>query len=301
MGRLLLVANPAASGFTASLHRYVVEILRGTHDVTPVWPDGPDEAQSVAAEAASDGADLVVAMGGDGVVHRVANGVVGSATALGVIPAGTTNVFARLMGYPRSARAAAEAIESGRISPEPTIYIETMGPEGEDKRHAVFAAGLGYDAELIRDSDRTPLRKVGFGVVHYARSGLRTARTYRKRRPGLDVEVGGDVRRAVTVLLQVHDEYSYFGRRVVTLSPAGGPAMVTVRRLPATRLARTMWRALRHRSLKGVPGVEVWHPFESVAVETAAPVAYQADGESLGDVTSLMARFEPDALLVIRP
>ena len=72
MRRLVLIANPVASGFTASLHREVVATLTGPYDVTPVWPSSAVEARQVAADAASDGYDVVVAMGGDGIAppHR---------------------------------------------------------------------------------------------------------------------------------------------------------------------------------------------------------------------------------------
>ncbi|NIR41978.1 MAG: diacylglycerol kinase family lipid kinase, partial [Actinobacteria bacterium] len=53
-------------------------------------PGGPDEARGVAADAATEGYDVVAAMGGDGIVHQVANGLLGGEAALGIVPAGTT-------------------------------------------------------------------------------------------------------------------------------------------------------------------------------------------------------------------
>ena len=110
MRRLILVANPSASGFTASLHRDVVSVLQTGYVVTPVWPDSAAEARAAAADAADEGYDVVVAMGGDGVAHQVANGLADSETALGVVPAGTTNVLRRILGLPRKPLDAAAAI-----------------------------------------------------------------------------------------------------------------------------------------------------------------------------------------------
>ncbi|MBT8212186.1 MAG: acylglycerol kinase family protein, partial [Acidimicrobiia bacterium] len=89
--RLLLIANPAASGFTGAMHRNVMATLNRDFEVVPIWPDGPAEAAAAARDAATDGFDVVAAMGGDGVVHHVANGIAYSPTALAIIPAGTTN------------------------------------------------------------------------------------------------------------------------------------------------------------------------------------------------------------------
>ena len=119
MPRLLLCANPAASGFTGGLHREVLARFRDTFDVHSEWPRTPADTRTLSSEAANDSIDVVVAMGGDGVVHHVANGIGGSDVALGIIPAGTTNVLARLLGVPAKPRKAADLICSG-TSPRPT-------------------------------------------------------------------------------------------------------------------------------------------------------------------------------------
>ncbi|HET7847411.1 MAG TPA: acylglycerol kinase family protein, partial [Acidimicrobiia bacterium] len=100
MHRIVVIANPAASQFTGGSHRDVMATLDRVADVDSIWPGSPAEASEKAKESAEGGADIVVAMGGDGMVHHVSQGVVGTTASLGVIPVGTTNVFARLMGIP---------------------------------------------------------------------------------------------------------------------------------------------------------------------------------------------------------
>lgn len=68
---------------------------------------GPGEGTALARAAAAGGADAVFSLGGDGTLREVAEGVLGTATALGVLPAGTTNVVAIALGLPLDARAAA--------------------------------------------------------------------------------------------------------------------------------------------------------------------------------------------------
>ena len=301
--RLLLVANPAASGFTAMLHRSVVGILRPRFDVTPIWPDGPWEAEAAAAAAADDGVDVIAAMGGDGIVHRVANGIAGTGASLAVIPAGTSNVFARLTGYPRRGVAAAEVIAASRtVRMLPTARIDAVGPNGPIGRIAIFATGVGYDADVILESERRPLRKVGAGTLHYGRSALRVAiGTYRRRRPDLTVTVDGSTQRAVTAIAQVHDRFTFLGRRALTLSPEGGPAAIVVRRATPLRLVRVVVAAVRHRDPGTVPGVRVWHPFSSLTVTADGVVGFEADGEYFGEVTSLTLAIAPGSLRLLAP
>lgn len=297
------MANPAASGFTAALHRQVLTILRDRYAVTPAWPGGPQEAEATARDAAAAGVEVVAAMGGDGIVHRVANGIVGTRSALAVVPAGTSNVFARITGYPRRGAASATAIVSAsRRTPLSTIRLEASGETGAISRIVLFAAGLGYDAAVIRDSERHPLGKVGSGTIHYTRSALRVALgDYRSRDPDLSVIVDGDRCRAATVIVQVHDRFTFIGRRSVTLSPSGGPAVMVMERTTPWRVLRTVGRAARHQAVSVVGGVRVWHPFTKVEAVADSTTGLEADGEYLGEVTSLSLTVAPGSLLLVDP
>lgn len=303
MRRLLLVANPAASGFTARLHRSVVAALRARFDVTPVWPDGPEEAEQTARSAAADGIAVVAAMGGDGIVHRVANGVAGTSSALAVIPAGTSNVFARLTGHPGRGAAAAHALASSRRERTlPVARVVAAGPAGVLDRIAVFATGVGYDADLIDDSDRRPLGKVGAGTIHYARSAVRVAfGRYRGRPPDLAVTVDGTTGRAVTAIVQIHDAFTYLGSRPLTISPGGGPAAIVVHRAGPLRLARLAAVAARHRDPSKIPGVRTWVPFRALEAIADRTVGFEADGEYFGEMRSVTVTVVADGLRIVDP
>ena len=153
--RLLLVANPSASGFTGALHRRVIHELSGWFDVTAVWPTNPDEARRMTAEAAADGFACVVAMGGDGVVHHVANGLARTPTALGVIPVGTTNVVARVLGIPAKPDRAASMLTTAEPRSITMAHLATDSGDGARSEFAVFAAGIGYDAEMVHIAEQT--------------------------------------------------------------------------------------------------------------------------------------------------
>jgi diacylglycerol kinase family enzyme len=300
MRRLLLVANPAASGFTASLHRDVVEILESGFHVTAIWPNGPAQARTESAAAAANGFDVVVAMGGDGVVHEVANAIAGTITALGVVPAGTTNVFGRIAGFPRKPRNAAEAISaatSARVIP--TLALTESDGGGTREHIATFATGIGFDAEVIRESERRPLRKVGFGALHYARSTVKVASTFRTRLPTLRVTDGHRTADAVAVQLQVHDHYTYLGRVPLTLSPRPKPVAAVISRISVPRLALVVASAAGRRNLATIPGVDIWTDFDRLEITAEPASLIEADGELLGMASKIIVSPNPKVLRVV--
>ena len=302
MRRLVLVANPTASGFTAVIHREVVALLSAGYRVTPVWPESPEGARLAAAEAAEAGYEVVAAMGGDGVVHQVANGLLSGATSMAVIPAGTTNVLARIIGYPPDPRDAAAAVARSSATRQiPVASVTTDSALGIQERLATFAAGVGFDAAVIRRAEQTPLAKVDWGPIHYARNaaGLLWS-DYRRRRPHLRVTAGRRSADAVTVMVQLHDVFTYFGPAPLHLAgDRGGPGAAVIARLTTLRLLRLLAGAARRRDLSRVPGVQVWTGFDSLTVEADPPAWAEADGELLGRASRVTIAPHADGISII--
>lgn len=300
MRRLLLIANPAASGFTASLHRDVVRILGRTYDVTPLWPNGPVEARQAASSAASDGFEVVVAMGGDGVAHQVANGVLGTTAALGIVPAGTTNVLRRILQLPRKARDAAEAIaEAVGTRPLTVADVSSDSRAGVRAWIATFAVGIGLDAEVIRESEKRPLRKVGLGSLHYARSAATVTMRHRRRLPYLRAVSGDRQADGVAVIVQVHDTLTYLGKYPMRIGSGSGITAVVIEKAKALRMLRLVGGALRARDVSRIRGIEVWEDIDSIRVESDPQGWFEADGELLGTTATLEVTVSPHPLLVV--
>src|SRR4051794_14524506 len=98
--RLLLLVNASASAVTARGRVVIQKALSADHEVTTAETSRRGHASRLAQGAAADGIDVVVVLGGDGTLNEAANGLAGTATALGVLPGGSTNVFARTIGTP---------------------------------------------------------------------------------------------------------------------------------------------------------------------------------------------------------
>jgi YegS/Rv2252/BmrU family lipid kinase len=126
---------------------------RGVH-ATLHLTNAPGHAVELAHMLAADGADVVVAAGGDGTVHDVANGILraGSNTALALLPLGTGNDFAKVVPGARSLKQALETIANPRIVRFDAGLASWVGGQ----EFFVNAMGTGIDVEVVRQITRMP-------------------------------------------------------------------------------------------------------------------------------------------------
>ena len=106
----------------------------------------PEHATELASTARQNGADLIVAAGGDGTINEVANGLVGSAVPLGVLPAGTANVLACEIGLPRNPLDAAAVLAELDAQ---SIAVGRLTVADGSQRHFLLMAGVGLDAQVL--------------------------------------------------------------------------------------------------------------------------------------------------------
>jgi len=303
MRRLVLIANPSASGFTGAGFRRVVSTLGEAFSVRAEWPDDALGSRTCAAEAAADGVDVVAAMGGDGVAHHVANGLVGTTTALGIIPAGTTNVLARIHHMPSDPVKAAAALATAEPELVPAARIATEGSEGQIN-HAFFSLGIGLDADVVAVAEQRPHSKLFFGPLHYARTVAgRVLSTYRSKAANLRVECRGASIDAVTVVVQVHDLYSYFGPLPLRLSRTSHDDLTVAAftNVDLVTSADVVARLATRRTIGDGSRVHVWDDVPKLVVEADPPTLMQADGELLGLQTAVEVSPVPFALSVLTP
>jgi len=303
MRRLLLLANPSASGFTGALYRDVVATLSEAFDVDSEWPQGTDATREHASRAAEEGYEVVVAMGGDGVVHHVANGIVGTSAALGIIPAGTTNVTSRIFGLPKRPKRAAAAIAELPAVPTRLARIESTIGERATVEYATFAVGIGFDADVVERAERRPHSKIWFGGAHYAESAISTLLSkWRDRPANLRVDIDGEALNAVAVLTQVHHPYTYFGRVPlhITREPVDGLAAVVAGDLEVHRSAEIFARAILKRPMKDRLDARVFSCFERLTIDADPVTPFQADGEHLGMMSHIEITPAIDAMYAVR-
>ncbi len=173
----------------------LADILRKNgHRLTVAPTSGPATAGPLAREHAERGADLVIAAGGDGTINEVAEGLVHSRAALGVLPLGTANCLAVEIGLPRKPERAAEVIESCRPRRIAAGRLECDG--GRVKRHFLLMAGAGLDAHVVYRLDAALKDRAGkfaYWVASWSLLG--------RRLPEFDVEIDGRTMRSSFALL----------------------------------------------------------------------------------------------------
>jgi len=138
--RLLLVVNSFASSVTARNTVVVHQELSRRHEVALVETNRRGHATRFAQDAATRGVDVVIGFGGDGTLNEVATGIAGSDTALGVLPGGSTNVFARTIGLPNDPVGAVKMLCAALDDPDNTRPIGLGKVNG---RYFCFHTGIG--------------------------------------------------------------------------------------------------------------------------------------------------------------
>ena len=255
--------------------------------------------------AAAARGELVIVLGGDGSVNEVVNGVMSreeDRPLLAVIPGGGGNVFARGLGLPVDAAAAIrrvrEAIAAGRY--------RTIGLGLAADRYFTFSAGLGMDAEVVGEVDRLRAEGHRESAALFLRAMVR--QYYRgtdRRRPALTLERDGEppISDLFMAIITNRSPWTYLRGRPLLPVPHpdfnSGLDLLALRRLRLTTIFAAVGQMLyvRNRPAGGRDMLSVLGS-ESLTVRSARPIAFQVDGEYLGETEAVKFQFVPQALRV---
>src|ERR1700688_1066253 len=150
--RMLMIVNPCATAVSPPLRDVVIYALRGRFEGDAVDTEAPGHATELCREAAHEGYDVVVALGGDGTINEAANVLVGSPTPLCCLPGGSANVFAKMLGIPGDVVDATEHLLAMADDWRPR-KVDLGVVNG---RCFTFASGLGLDASVVARVDSNP-------------------------------------------------------------------------------------------------------------------------------------------------
>ena len=287
---------------TGTVTDLAVRSLAGLVDLDVERTQYRGHARDLAAAARGE---LVIVLGGDGSVNEVVNGVMSreeDRPLLAVIPGGGGNVFARGLGLPVDAAAAIrrvrEAIAAGRY--------RTIGLGLAADRYFTFSAGLGMDAEVVGEVDRLRAEGHRESAALFLRAMVR--RYYRgtdRRRPALTLERDGEppISDLFMAIITNRSPWTYLRGRPLLPVPNpdfnSGLDLLALRRLRVTTICTAVGQMLyvRSRPAGGRDMLSVLGS-ESLTLRSARPIAFQVDGEYLGETEAVKFQFVPHALRV---
>lgn len=250
-------------------------------------------------------------LGGDGAINEAVNGLMsrppGSAGTerpplLAVIPGGGGNVLAQALGLPVDPAAAIarirEVVETGRYR---TIGLGLAGD-----RYFTFSAGLGLDAEAVGEVERLRAGGRRQSAALFAWAILRQRSRTDRRRPALTLERDGQPATPELFMTAItnHSPWTYVHGRAMLPVPNpdfnSGLDVLALRKLRATTILSAIGQMLliRNRSPRGRHVLTVTG-LESLTVRSARPIAFQVDGDYLGETEAVKFQFVPDALCVV--
>jgi diacylglycerol kinase family enzyme len=332
--RALLIANPFATSTTAVRREVITRALASELDLNVVQTRYRGHAGHVAEGAVRNGYELLLTLGGDGTVNEVVNGMLracpppaaaprgaaqpgaaqraaaqpgaappgAAAPLLAPLPGGSANVFTRSIGLPADLVDATGqilgALQEGRTR---SIGLGLAG-----QRYFCANAGMGLDAEVVRVVEGLRARGRGASSAMYVWAAVRQFCAVTDRRvPALSLERDGvpALNGLFLGIVSNSSPWTYLGQRPVLASPRAGFEtgldLLAVRRLDTLRTLNLVRQML---SLGGGPSgrhVVSLHDQPALTFRALRPMAFQVDGEYVGEREHVMLRSIPNALRVL--
>jgi diacylglycerol kinase family enzyme len=321
--RALLIVNPQATSTTRLRRDVITSALASEIDLEVVETRYRGHATVLAAGAVKEGLDLVLPLGGDGTVNETVNGLLqapgnqspgnqgpGTAGAAGrdgrpalaPIPGGNANVFIRSLGLPMDPVDA-----TGRIlAAIARGHSRTIGLGQAGERYFTFCAGVGLDAEVVRAIEglRASGRKASDRLYLWT-----TIRQYYsgtdRRHPALTLERNGQapLDRVFLGVVSNSAPWTYLGRHPVNPSPLAnfdtGLDVFGLRRLRTVSTLNVIRKMLSAKNSPNGRYVLSLHDQTEFTLRSTRPIAWQVDGEYMGERECVAFRAIPRALRVV--
>jgi diacylglycerol kinase (ATP) len=290
----VIIANPTSGSgvfahHTHRLHETLSFLRSHGWRVELCYTQKPGDAQRLARNAVEQKTDLVIAVGGDGTINEIIQELAGSETALGVLPTGTVNVWAREMGIPFDVAGARNVLLRGQ-----TRRVDLGCVNG---RYFLMTVGIGLDGTITQAVEKKPLKRLGIFGYFLAATWLGPG--YQSfpitlHRDGNTVNV-----RALQIF--IGNTQLYAGAFKFTWQAKCDDGLLDLcivrKRGPLGRFV-VLWDFILRREKR-----RLWvryETFTSIEIDSPQPIAIQVDGESAG-YTPATFSIVPGGLKVIVP
>jgi diacylglycerol kinase family enzyme len=309
--RAVLIVNPNATSTTAAGRDLLAHALESRTELTVVHTNHRGHAIEIGQEATATGIDVVIVHGGDGTVNEVVNGILHTPApqtpAVGVVPGGSANVFARSLGIsPDPIEATNQLIDQLGAYRNGTPW-RRIGLMHCGERWGVFTAGMGVDGAVVAavEAQREKGRKVT--ASRYIRVAIREMLASARNEPILTLHLPDrdPVPGVHFAFVSNSSPWTYANTRPVWTNPT--TTFDTGLGVFATT-SMNVWAnlALVRRMVSTTPNITARHLIREddlpwLRVSSATPVDCQIDGDYIGKRETMTFTSVPDALAVAAP
>jgi diacylglycerol kinase family enzyme len=296
-----LLYNPSATTTTTAVIDVIAAALAKDTKLDVEATKRRNHAGFLAAGAAHEGYETVFVLGGDGTVNEVVQGLAGTEVRLGIIPGGSTNVWARTLGLTNDP-VEATSILLRKLAAQEDRRVSLGVANG---RYFGFNAGFGLDAEAVRLVEqrrrlKRTVRQASFlycGLLAYARSfDRKTAITVTA-----DGETSGEALR--TVVICNSNPYTFLGARSAQLCPGAeaerGLDALGTTSMALPRMLRLVRVALTSADAPALAFTRLWHDCASLLLVADRPTGLQLDGDFVGATSEVRFELAERALTLI--
>lgn len=286
--KFLFAINPASGGKDKSDWEVAIQTFfdQSPHTAELVYLTGNDDETLVKTQIARHKPDRVVAVGGDGTVKLVAEQVLGTATPMGILPAGSANGMAHELAIPPTPAEALAVLVDGVVKPMDAICIG-------DSDICLHLSDIGMNAQLVKYYEQNNWR----GKLGYARGVWRVLA--RKQLLQVSINAGDKVIHRAAFMVVLANARVYGTGAVI--NPDGDLydgifEVVILRRLSFWELLKMFWR---YKPFD--PGKVEIIPATSIHIKTRKKAYFQVDGEYRGRISDIRAEIRPGQLKMLVP
>ncbi len=300
MSRFTFILNPnAGKGSGGKLKENIYRAIKSrTSDFEFVETTRQGDATELAKHSSSE---IVVAVGGDGTVHEVANGIIGTEKTLGVIPIGSGNDFIKSIGLPKDLEQSVSCLFLGKTSLIDVGRVDVRRNESPNWGNSspsffVNGLGVGFDAAVAERA-----RHISYvsGTLVYLLAVFQTLGRYRS--PDFSVSIDGRKTNSKYLLIAVGNGVCAGGGFYLTPEAKADDGELDVCLIEELSIPRIL--AVMPAVMKGSHRTSSHVKFEkgrSILIVASSGVCVHADGEILGtDITMLQIDVLSKALAVI--
>ncbi|AZA12931.1 Diacylglycerol kinase [Corynebacterium choanae] len=316
-----MLSNPNSTSLTNDVMRAIIAPLMQVTELHSQHTHYAGHARDICRGLSRDDFDLIVAVGGDGTVNEVINGLLGESLqqrrapqelpAIAVIPTGSANVFARALGFPNDPVAAANMVAE--------LIAENQYrrlPLGRVENHWFCVnTGFGIDAEVIDRMELLRKKKLKATPGAYLLVAVGAWLRMRRHKPTISFTAHSDGKTHTSqqlpvVMVSNTNPWTYAGPLPVILNPganvAAGLSLYALRDIDgpggAAALAHALGVGRRRWQLLRIDLREIRvDDIDSLVLTASEPLKWQVDGEACGEAKKLDVQSYHDVIDVISP